>query len=243
MSGTNNKCDCMIINFWSAINYGALLTCFGVYCLAQKLDKSAKVINYVGYPKDVKCEDFKKSFASRFAEKYMNLTSEINDYNDLYNLNNDCDTFIAGSDQIWRRTCANNVLNDKLNWTVFFLDFVRSNKKKISYAASIGMDELIDAPLNIEKMNFYLSQFDGISVREERYKELIKEHFNLDATCLLDGAFHIPNELLNEMTEEYKSNEKYIACFALPYFANAKWYNDIVQNISKKLNLPIKVFE
>ncbi len=243
MSVENNKCDCMILNFWPAINYGALLTCYGVYCLAEKLGKDARVINYVSFPKEVNCDDFEQSFANKFSKKYMKLTNKIKTYDDLYQLNKDCNTFIAGSDQIWRRTCANNVLGDKFNWTIFYLDFVRSNKKKISYASSIGTEEIIDSPINIEKMNFYLSQFDSISVREDRYEELLKEHFNLNSTQLIDGAFHIPKETLEKMTEEYTDKEGYIACFALPYFAHEQWYRDIVKNISNKLNLPVKEFK
>lgn len=243
MSAEKNKCDCMILNFWPAINYGALLTCYGVYCLAEKLGKDARVINYVSFPKAVKCDDFEKSFANKFSKKYMKLTDKAENYDDLYRLNKYCDTFIAGSDQIWRRTCANNLLGNKFNWTMFYLDFVRSNKKKISYAASIGTEEITDSPVNIEKMNFYLSQFDSISVREDRYAELLKENFDLNSAQLIDGAFHIPEETLNKMTEEYKDNEGYIACFALPYFANEKWYRDIVKNVSNKLNLPVKEFK
>lgn len=42
-----NKSDCMITNYWFAVNYGATLTCFGVQCLMEKLGLSAKVINFI----------------------------------------------------------------------------------------------------------------------------------------------------------------------------------------------------
>lgn len=164
--------DCMIINFWSAVNYGAILTCFGIQCLVEKLGKNGKIINYIGYPKSVRCVDFKKSFAYNFAKKYLNLTSEVKTYDDFYKLNKYCDTFIAGSDQIWRNQCSKPLLRKDLNWTIFFLDFVRSNKRKLSYAASIGTKEIPGTPTNLKKMNFYLSQFDDISVRENRVVEL-----------------------------------------------------------------------
>jgi len=242
-SNNNNTDCCMIINFWSAINYGAILTCYGVQCLAEKLGKNAKVINYIGYPKSVNCKNFKKSFAYNFAKKYMNLTKEVKTYDDFYKLNNRCDTFITGSDQVWRNNCATGVLNNELNWTIFFLDFVRSNKRKLSYAASIGREEIPGTPTDLEKINFYLSQFDDISVRENRVVELLKENFNINSTQLVDGVFHIPVELLNEMTNEYKANEKYIGVFTLPYFKTQTWYKDILDKISAKLNLPIKEFD
>ena len=241
---SNNNTDCcMIINFWSAINYGAILTCYGVQCLTEKLGKNAKVINYIGYPKSVNCKKFKKSFSYKFAKKYLNLTNEVKTYDDFYKLNKNCETFITGSDQVFRKSCAKGVLNDKLNWTIFFLDFVRSNKRKLSYSASFGMSEISGTSYDLEKINFYLSQFDDISIREDRGVELLKENFNINSTQVLDGVFHIPLGLLEKITEEYSSNEEYIGVFTLPYFKNKEWYKNVLTEISKKLNLPIKEFD
>ena len=239
----HDTCDCMIINFWSAINYGAILTCFGVQCLAEKLGKNAKVINYVGYPKSVNCKDYKKSFSYNFAKKYLNLTNEVKTYDDFYKLNKNCETFIAGSDQVWRNSCSKPLLKNDLSWTIFFLDFVRSNKRKLSYSASLGTNEVSGSPTDIEKMNFYLSQFDDISVREDRGVELLKENFNINSTQVLDGIFHIPLGLLEKMAEEYSSNEEYIGVFTLPYFKTQTWYKEVLDKISDKLNLTIKEFD
>ena len=238
-----DKCDCMILNFWSAVNYGAILTCYGIQCLLEKLGYYPKIINYIGYPKSVGCKDFEKSFSNKFAQKYFNLTKEVNAYEDFYSLNKNCDTFITGSDQVWRKGCAQGVLNENLNWTLFYLDFVRSDKKKLSYAASIGTNNIDGTQSDYEKINYYLSQFDSISVREEKGKELLKENFDIESTQIVDGIFHIPIETLNKMTEEYQVNEKYIGCFLLPYFIGQKWSKNILDTVSKKLNLPIKFFK
>ncbi len=239
----DDKCDCMIINYWSSMNYGAILTCFGVQCLAEKLGKDAKIINYIGYPKEVKCDDFEKSFANKFAKKYLNLTRRIKSYDDLYKLNKNCNTFITGSDQVFRSSCAKYLLNGDINWTMFFLDFVRSSKKKLSYAASIGRDEIMEKSVDLEKMNFYLSQFDDISVREDKAVELLKENFDIDSTQVIDSVFHIPEELLNKMADEYPSNEEYIGVFTLPYFNEKEWCKNVLAQISQRLNLPVKYFD
>lgn len=47
------------------------------------------------------------------------------------------DTFVCGSDQIW----APNVFND-----VYMLSFVDDEKKKVSYAASIGLPYIPNEP-------------------------------------------------------------------------------------------------
>lgn len=240
----DDTCDCMILNFWSACNYGAILTCYGVQCLMEQLNQNTKVINFVGYPNYVECKDFNLSFAKKFADKYLKLTTQVNDYNDLYKFNNVCNTFITGSDQVFRKACANGVLTQhpQLNWSMFFLDFVRPGKKKLSYSASLGTYEIDDYGSDIEKINYYLSQFDDISVREERGTELLKKYFGIHSVQVVDSIFHIPVETLNNMTKEYKSEEKYIALYTLPYKNKEIWYDNLVKTISEKLNLPVKKF-
>lgn len=127
-----NRADCMIINFWSTVNYGAALTCYGVQCLMEKLGCNAKVINYSAH------ESFEGSFADKFGKKYLNLTTPIRTYADFLALNKSCNTFIAGSDQIWNCGCIKESHNSKDYHTMFLLDFVQGDNKRISYAASMG---------------------------------------------------------------------------------------------------------
>lgn len=238
----DDYCDCMILNFWSALNYGAILTCFGVQCLLEKLGYSAKVINYVSYPQELDC-DYEKSFTNKFATKYLNLTKPIKTYNDLFSLNQKANNFIVGSDQVWRKSCIDELVNDEIPWSIYFLDFVRSCNKKISYSASIGIDNIEGSILEQEKMYYYLAQFDEISVREDLAQLLLKRKLKLDSEVVLDGVFHISKDLLNEMTAPYKSDEEYIGCFVLPYFKNAVWYQEKLQLLSKKMGLPVKSLE
>lgn len=238
----DDYCDCMILNFWSALNYGAILTCFGVQCLLQELGYSTKVINYVSYPEELEC-DYEKSFTNKFANKYLNLTKPIKCYNDLFSLNQKAENFIVGSDQVWRRGCIDELLKNDLAWSIYFLDFVRAGNKKISYSASLGVENIEGSILEQEKMYYYLAQFDGISVRENLAQLLLNRKFKLDSEVLIDGVFHISKNLLEEMTEPFNTKENYIGCFVLPYFKNEVWYQEKLQTLSKKLNLPIKNLE
>lgn len=69
---------------------------------------------------------------------------------------------LAGSDQIWNPINMN---------PLFFLDFVE-NRKKISYAASMG-STAIDNKIKNQFKN-YLKEFDFISVRELECKEILQ---------------------------------------------------------------------
>ena len=81
----DDKYDCMILNFWSAVNYGAILTCYGVQCLCEKLGYESKVINLIGNPEGINCK-FEESFAYEFAKKYLKLTQRVKTYDDFFKL-------------------------------------------------------------------------------------------------------------------------------------------------------------
>lgn len=235
----DDKCDCMILNLYYAVNYGAVLTCYGVKCLMEKLKKNVKIINYI--PESLK-EPYHGSFTEDFVKKYFNLTNICNNYEDFIRLNDNCSNFIVGSDQVWADFVLNNA-SKKLTSKIFLLDFVKNGSKKISYAASFGKANYEN---NIEEQNIfkhYISQFDAISVREDDGVSILKDIFAIDSQQLIDGAFHIPKEFLHQVTTSNVNNEKYIACFYLPYYKGSNWEDKISEQISNKLNMPLKKLE
>ncbi len=234
----NNKCDCMILNFWSCSNYGAILTCHGVKCLMEKLGKSCKVINY--FPKTSFENKYKNSFTAKFTNKYFILTTKVNNFEDFCELNNNADIFIAGPDQIWNSAIIKSHCTNVTN-SIYFLDFVCNENKKISYAASFGEAEFKGEQKNKFIFSHFIKQFDAISIREDDGIDILKNEFGVtNAAQLIDGAFHIPKTLLNDMTQNYEAKEKYIACYVLPYYRKEKWYRKYLNTISEKLNYPIK---
>jgi hypothetical protein len=99
---------------------------------------------------------------------------------DAYVSNNRFDAYIVGSDQCWRPCYSANIKN-------YFLDFIQdSTTKKVSYAASFGVDvwEYSEAltPV-VEKL---AKEFDAVSVRERSAVDLCKKHLNRDATWVVD---------------------------------------------------------
>lgn len=233
-----DKADCMILNYWHAINYGAILTCYGVQCLAEKIGLKPKVINYLTTFK----KDFPGSFSEKFAQKYLNLTEPVKNMEDFIALNSKCKTFITGSDQVWAPGLMKGHCDDATQ-SIYLLDFVKNGRKKLSYSASFGYPKFLGDPEQENLFKHFLKQFDSISVREDDAINVLKDLGITEATHLLDGAFLIPKENLKKMTENYNSSEKYIACFVLPYFKEANWYKDFLLQAEQYLNLPIKPFE
>ena len=92
------------------------------------------------------------------------------------------DAIIVGSDQVWRPEYSPCLPN-------FFLDFLPldSNVKRISYAASFGLDDWTAWSPNLTSTcAMLLQRFDAISVRESSAIRLCKEHFMVDAVHVLD---------------------------------------------------------
>lgn len=116
--------------------------------------------------------------------------------------------FVVGSDQIWNPQFAGD--------DFFFLDFVAERKKKIAYAASIGVSEVDENYAN--KMKMFLSDFNYISVREDAANEMLtKLTERNDIKTLLDPTMLLTNEEWEKVMKKPKiyKGEKYILLYFL----------------------------
>lgn len=236
-----DKCDCMILNFWSSMNYGAILVSLGVQSLMEKLELNSKIINYTD---NLRLDSIEGSFCQEFANKYLNLTNPVKTWEDFVELNRHCDTFITGSDQIFNTDIMISHTTKDLTPFIYCLDFVKNNKKKLSYAGSFGTDTFKGTKEFETLFKHYLTQLDYVSVREQEGKKIL-DNWEVESEVLIDAVFHIPYEKLEEMTAPYNDfygAEKYIAYFTLPYSKGAKnlWKTKIANKVSKRLGIPLK---
>lgn len=186
--------------WWCRNNYGAILTAFALQEIIKSFNKNPYSFDDFGIGN-------KKIFGENFSKKYINVCNKNNSYCDAENLNNFTDTFIAGSDQIFR----SGLLYEK--FSKYFLNFAEINKKKIAFSASFGIDKegfFEETPQNIiEKTKNSLKSFDFISVREKSGVEICKDVFNLDAEWIIDPVFILDksryNKLIKDSTKDYKN--------------------------------------
>lgn len=243
-----------IMTWWHYANYGTALQVTALSTIIKNLGYNAEVINYIPHGKVVNNETLYSVFQyayekskllfnlnyvdekrnkifNNFLNKYLKFTVKCETASDLFQLNDEYDAFICGSDQIWAPT----VFNSK-----YFLDFV-PKYKKISYAPSIGVSEIKDDYIK-NKMKNLIGDFEYLSTREEKGKEIIKEICNKEAKVVLDPTLLLDKsewtELLNIDNEI--NEDKYILCY---FLGDNKKYWNYVKNISKKLNLKIKIIQ
>lgn len=119
----------------------------------------------------------------------------------------DIDVFCCGSDQIWNTTYRFDEF--------MFLDFAK-NKKRISYASSIGVRQLPE--LHKERVTALLSHFSHISVREISGVKILKELLpTKDIVNVVDPTFLLNREdwsdMANKAELEFKLPKEYIFCY------------------------------
>jgi len=99
------------------------------------------------------------------------------------------DAFVVGSDQIWREKYCRSIKKN------FFLDFVKENSvKRISYAASFGVDEWEYDEKMTKELADLLQKFNAVSVREDSGVVLCRQHLNVEAVQLIDPTLLLSPE-------------------------------------------------
>ena len=170
----------------------------------------------------------KVSLKYRNSLKFMRENVDIlyyNNYDVLKNNPPEADYYIAGSDQIWRpQTCH----------PVFFLDFVSQDKKRISYAASMGNTNMPEAKKEIFKD--FINLFDYISVREKDNVKFIKETVCKETEIHIDPAFLINADQWRKYKKTYDIQGPYILLYALYWDVNL---NKQLKQLHRKTGLPI----
>lgn len=196
-------------------NFGASLQSYACLNLMRKFEKNVKLINYykTDYNYSFKGKILLKLESKNFIEynkKFLSLTRKIISNENLNFLNKEFDTFVVGSDQVWRDKYLNKQTKH------YFFDFVDGNKKKIAYAASFGIDFWEGDKKLTEEIKPLIKRFDAISVREESGIDICKETFGIDsAVCVLDPTLMISKEDYQPILDDWKDkshlNKKYIA--------------------------------
>lgn len=240
--------DFLTITCHSAYNYGAVLQTYGLYKYLKDCGFDGKIIdyqpNYFNKPKTnnllkkmirpiIRYPDFKKGkkVFGKFIDNNLILTPRMKNTDDLKNKLENARVYITGSDQVWN--CSKGEVG---NDDAFFLGFVNKDNdcKKVSYAASIAMNELPDNQKDRYKK--LLSDFDNISVREKTGVNIINNLGITNVEQVLDPVYLLETkdwiELINhsKLIEKLKK-EKYILVYG---FLQQKNVYDYAEKLAKR---------
>lgn len=214
-----------ILTFHRALNYGAILQCYGLYKTVSKIQDNCDVIDYRAECIEKRYRVVHKNTSVRGVVKALltvpNVRKKRRKFNEFIRNNikttvaiesqkslneiswNKLDFYCVGSDQVWN---LDLIEGD----TSFLLDFVPEGAKKISYAASIG------TKIKSEWKKIFvnsLDSFQSISVREQTAQEQLEE-CGVKSSVEIDPVFLLTKE---EWIEKAKNveNESYILIYLL----------------------------
>lgn len=216
-----------IITYHNAINFGAVLQTFalnkyinslGINCETinyhcKKIDAAYKLLKFnANNPRvfinsllGVRDNIIKKIKFKKFIENNIKLSKQKYNKNNIVQSNSIYNIFITGSDQVW-----NLDLNDDKN---YYLDFVKDNNSKNSYAASFGNMSILDKER--EYIKEQLNSYDVITVREKNGVDTLKEKLNIQSNLVLDPTFLLDSSEWLKICDKIDNHETYILVYTL----------------------------
>lgn len=175
-----------ILTYYRAFSYGALLQCYALSKLLCKEGHEVKMLRSdlrgettIKYKINslTKCSNFRQ-----FRKKNLPVDAKLHEEFDLY---------IVGSDQVWNPEIPLKPLD-------YFFSFLPDSAKRISYAASFGMDKWEYNDTFTKQVYDCLNKFSLITVREENAVEICRDIFDCHADVVLD-----PTLLLGDFQDLY----------------------------------------
>lgn len=245
--------DVKVITRHAVPNYGSLLQAIATQTIMEQLGYSCEIIDYYRdeerglrgvltwlrgkkgwsdnpirklayiafrYPEE-KAAELKFGAMCR---RHLKLTPHCRNEEELSRL--DADIFMTGSDQVWGLT-----LNDRYD-EAYFLTFVR-NKRKIAYAASFGRTDFSDK--TIEDYKRFLSDYDGISVREDSAVRLLENWGIGCAGQMLDPTLMLTLDLWDKYVTE-PIDKKYVLVYQIHNHPRLNYY---AEQFAKHVGLPL----
>lgn len=210
-------------------------------CLNNKKNDKKEIIKYFlkAYLKKIffgigihSCLD--KNDHKEKQKAYLQFNQYINNSQYFFSFKNlskyeEFDVFFVGSDQVWNPIYGGLSDLDLLTFT---------NKKKISISASFGIDNISEN--NVKKIRKYMNEFDGISVRENKGREIIKSILpGKEVEVLVDPTMLLSSYEWDVVSKKPKNfdNRQYILCYFLGTISNDKEIK--IKNFAKSKNWEI----
>ena len=193
-------CDPVIIDFRRPWDTGI------TYYLDVKNKKMKDILKQIIYlPTKIK----QNKIFGFFLKKYILLTEHTYHKKDDFKLYPcEADIYSTGSDQVWNSGWNRGIIEE------FFLTFVSDEKKKVSYAASIGKSNLEEnEKVRIAK---YLASYDAISVRESSSISILNDIGIHNASMVLDPTLQLPqNEWRKIIQKDTRKIDNYVLIIQL----------------------------
>lgn len=172
----------------------------------------------------------KRNCFKKWTDRNVKSSNVVYNANNISECNNLYDGFITGSDQVWNYTWYDEN---------YFLDFASNSKIKLSYAASLGHNEI---PNDIKEVySKHLKSFNAVSVREQNMVELFTPIAPVNIEWVVDPVFLLDKEEWGEAVfNAININVKYVFCY---FFGENKKERQIVKEFAKRKGLKTVIIQ
>lgn len=225
--------DIGLVTTWFARNFGAIFTAFSLY---KYLEMNGYSVLMLHKPMELWESDYfegnRSTIAVDFGYRHYQISKIYSLENKPFieNLNDNCDCFMLGSDQLW-----NPKVYAKKEY--FFLDFVNPNIKKLAYATSIGSSSFEGTDEEKRRVKYLLNRFSSISNREDEAVDILNNEFNISSARVVDPVFLIDPIIYNDMIKDSSRHEDhYIFAYILDGSEEKK---NLIDKIAESCGLPI----
>lgn len=218
--------DIGLVSFFNLRNYGSALVAYAANRMLEDLGYTVLMINKGYNSGDM---ESKSNMSLNFAKERYNLSRVFNKKDSHAELNLLCDTFVVGSDTLWWDSEGSG----NFSW----LDFVNSDKRKISFATSFAHDNLAMNPEKYSMRRYLYSRFDALSTREESGVKNLKEIFNRDSVQIYDPTLIARKEIFDEVAQKSSLTNKDFVCAYILDLTKEK--EDLIKYVVKTLGLEL----
>ena len=202
-----------LLNFsFERANYGAVLTCVALATYIKEAGYGVSVIDYytLWAPNPAR---HKSNAFDAFRYSHLPLTHAYLNDSDLSELNEQCSTFVVGSDQVLNFSFVKN------ERSIFYLNFVRSDRRTIVYAGSFGR-EAEEYTLNLSSRDrkfssLSLKRMNAVSVRERKSGLEICRSLDVKAEAVCDPVFLLTADQWKELSSKGISEGEEFVTYSL----------------------------
>lgn len=222
-----------ILTFHDTNNFGSWLQTYGLYKKLSELGIKVEIIDYqcdeiikrekLTWNKAIQLLQQKDLFVYQFLWKLIKKQMGFFIYSKMYlkvskkkyrrrnikESNLAYDIFLIGSDLVWDTRITNGDFT-------YMLDFADKDKKKLSYAASIGYEEIPESQK--KKYKKYLRQFSYITVREKSAGDLLQNLTGCPISIVSDPTLL----LLKQEWVSFINKKNLYGHYVLVYFIDDK---------------------
>ncbi|WRS27307.1 polysaccharide pyruvyl transferase family protein [Oscillospiraceae bacterium MB08-C2-2] len=200
--------DVGIVGVWSVENYGSNMTYYALYRIIRDMGLEPLMIER---PLDSEWKPHPTPTGFKHNPyRPFDLAPLYANSGELQQLNNECDLFLVGSDQL-----LNGHLYLQFGQYIT-LNWVEDRKKKIAYATSFGADRFVQRDDIRAEIAYFLKKFDCLSFRDSPSMDFAKSQMEVDADLVLDPVFLCDKKHFNDLAAKGKApDKKYVAAYIL----------------------------